>query len=84
MKYSICEMNTVMKEMKIKSQLAVVVRASTSFHSTMCERNLRIMDLSGTEKNNESVEISIVSCPVYWKRKLLNSFLHFTFYCLST
>lgn len=40
MKYSICEMNALMVKMRIKSQLAVTVRVSTGFHSTMCERNL--------------------------------------------
>lgn len=51
MKYSICEMNALMEEM-IKSLFAVAVRVTAGFHSAMCERNLRIMDLSGTEKNN--------------------------------
>lgn len=51
---------------------------STGFHSTMCERNLRITDLSGTEKNNVGVEISIGSCLVYWRRSLY-SLPHLTF-----
>lgn len=42
------------------------------------------MDLSGTEKKTMlSVEISIGSCPVYWKRKLLYSLSHLNFYCVS-
>lgn len=82
MKYSIPEMNALMEEMKIKSQLTVAVGVSTGSHSIMCERNLRIMDLSGTEKNNAGVEINIDSCVVYWNRNLY-SLPHFTFYCLS-
>lgn len=83
MKYSTCEMNPLMEEVRIKSQLVAAVRVSMGFHNTTCERNLRIMDLSGTEKNNVGVEISTGSCLVYWKRNLLYPLPHLTFYCLS-
>lgn len=70
MTYSIPEMNALMEEMKIKSRLAAAVRGSTGSHSTRCERNLRIMDLSGTEENNAGVEISIGS-PGLLKQELV-------------